>query len=430
MSSIRFDAPPALFALVDCNNFYVSCERLFQPSLEGRAVVVLSNNDGCLVARSNEAKALGLPMGAPFFQVAETIRQHGVAVFSSNYALYGDLSRRVMQVLASEAPAMEVYSIDECFLDLTGVPSPDQHCEQLVRRVRRWTGIPVSVGLAPTKTLAKLANRLAKQGQGAGQVLDLTTIGDTSAVLARVPVEDIWGISGRWGQRLRVLGIANADALARAPAAWLQAHFGVVMVRVARELQGWSCIGLETVSPARQQIRVSRSFAKPVRDWSILRAALTHFASRAGEKLRAQGLVTQALTVFLETGASDPSRRPAPASATMAFAPPTDDTSALVAASCRGAGRYFHAGTAYRKAGVILLDLMAPTRYIPDLFEEPGARDQACRRMRTLDAINARFGRGTLHFGSELSGGTWRLRAERLSSACPTNWQGLPRVRA
>ncbi len=419
-----------MFALVDCNNFYVSCERLFQPALEGRPVVVLSNNDGCLVARSQEAKALGLAMGAPYFQVERTIRQHGVAVFSSNYALYGDLSRRVMEVLASQAPAIEVYSIDECFLDLAGMPSPSNLCQHLVQRVQRWTGIPVSVGLAPTKTLAKLANRLAKQGEGTGGMLDWTQLPDESAVLEGIPVEDLWGISGRWGQRLRTLGIADARALAQAPTAWLQAHFGVVMVRLARELQGWPCLTLDTEPPPRQQIMVSRSFGKPVTVWPVLHAAITHFASRAGEKLRAQGLLAQALTVFLETGRGDPGQRPAPVSMTLGFAPPTADSAALVAAASRGARARFRAGAVYYKAGVMLLDLLPRTRYAPGLFDEPAAMNQMNQRMQTLDAINTRFGRGTLRFGTELGGSAWRLRAERRSSACPTYWQGLPRVRA
>lgn len=417
-----------MFALVDCNNFYVSCERLFQPSLEGRPVVVLSNNDGCLVARSQEAKALGLPMGAPYFQVEKTIRANQVAVFSSNYALYGDLSRRVMQVLASAAPAIEVYSIDESFLDLTGVAAPAALCQHLVQRVRRWIGIPVSVGIAPSKTLAKLANRLAKQGLGECGVLDWTSRADAPALLARTPVEDLWGISRRWGERLRALGIADAGALIRAPTPWLQAHFGVVMVRMVRELQGHACLSLEVIPAARQQIIVSRSFGQPVRTWPELRAAVTHFASRAGEKLRAQGLLAQALTVFLETERGEPRQRPAPVSHTLGFSPAMADSAALVNAACQGARSRFQANTSYRKAGVLLFDLIAQNA--PGLFDDPAAQRQACQRMRAFDAINARFGRGTLRFGGELGGGTWRMKAERRSGVCPTNWQALPRVLA
>ncbi|WPL16594.1 DNA polymerase IV [Thiorhodovibrio winogradskyi] len=427
-------SPAKLFALVDCNNFYVSCERLFQPALEGRPVVVLSNNDGCLVARSNEAKALGLPMGAPYFQVARTLRQHQVAVFSSNYALYGDLSRRVMQILASAAPASEVYSIDECFLDLTGIATADALSQQLVQQVRSWTGIPVSVGLAPTKTLAKLANRLAKKGLGQGGVLDWRALSEPSAVLQRTAVEDLWGISQHWGQRLRALGITDALALAQAPSAWLQAHFGVVLVRLGRELQGFSCLTLETQPPARKQIMVSRSFGQPVTQWSVLRAAITHFASRAGEKLRAQGLLAQALTVFLETSPDgkhgDPKARPPPESLTLSFSPPTADSATLVRAACWGAQQRFRDGSIYRKAGIMLLDLMPAGQVVPGLFDAPERADHARQRMQALDAVNARFGRGALRFAAELGGDTWRLRAERRSSACPTDWQALPRVRA
>ncbi len=250
-----------MFALVDCNNFYASCERLFAPRLEGRPVVVLSNNDGCVVARSNEAKALGIPMGAPYFTYAERLRQAGAAVFSSNYALYGDLSRRVMQVLAGFAPRIEVYSIDECFLDLAGVRDPTVLGLEIARTVRQWTGIPVAVGIAPTKTLAKLANRLAKKGLSpAGPVLDWSRLPDPATVLAAVPVEDIWGIAKGFGARLRALGIVDAQALRAADPRRLRQRFGVAVERVAWELRGRSCLPLECVAPPRQQVMVSRSF--------------------------------------------------------------------------------------------------------------------------------------------------------------------------
>ncbi len=227
-----------MFALVDCNNFYASCERVFQPRLEGRAILVLSNNDGCVIARSHEAKALGIPMGLPFFKLDPKLRRQ-VMVFSSNYALYGDLSRRVMQVLAGFAPRIEVYSIDECFLDLSGVADPTALGQAMARTVRQWTGIPVSVGIAPTKTLAKLANRLAKQGQSPdGPVLDWARLPDPAATLAGIPVEDVWGIAQRWGQRLRALGLADALALREAEPRWLRQQCGVVLERLGWELRG------------------------------------------------------------------------------------------------------------------------------------------------------------------------------------------------
>ncbi|NCA72208.1 MAG: Y-family DNA polymerase, partial [Sphingobacteriia bacterium] len=366
-----------MFALVDCNNFYASCERLFRPSLEGRPVVVLSNNDGCVVARSNEAKALGIPMGAPYFTYAEVLRRADAAVFSSNYALYGDLSRRVMQVLAGFAPRIEIYSIDECFLDLAGVRDPTALGLEIARTVRRWTGIPVAVGIAPTKTLAKLANRLAKKGQSpAGPVLDWSALPDQDAVLGAVAVEDLWGIAARSGARLRALGIADALALREAHPKRLRETFGVVVERIARELRGQACLALDEVAPPRRQVMVSRSFGAVVTEPAELRAAVTAFASRAGEKLRAQGLATPALTVFVQTNPFDTGRAFYANAATLGFPVPTQDSTALVRAATRGVERLFRAGDAYRKAGVLLPDVVPVEQAPADLFAEVGEDDR------------------------------------------------------
>jgi DNA polymerase V len=421
-----------MFALVDCNNFYASCERLFRPSLEGRVVVVLSNNDGCVVARSNEAKALGIPMGAPYFKYAETLSKANAAVFSSNYALYGDLSRRVMQVLAGFAPRIEVYSIDECFLDLTGMRAdPTALGLEIVARVRLWTGIPVAVGIAPTKTLAKLANRLAKKGLSpAGPVLDWSALPDRDAVLAGVAVEDLWGIAGRLGARLRAIGIADARALREAHPQRLREAFGVVVERIGWELRGRACLALEAVAPPRQQVMVSRSFGAEVTAPAELRAAVTAFASRAGEKLRAQGLVAPALTVFVQTNPFDRSRVYYTNAVTFGFPVPTQDSAALVRAATRGADRLFRAGDAYRKAGVLLPDV-APAEQAPaDLFAEVAEDDRARRRMAVLDAVNRKYGRETLRFAGQLAGSGWRRRSERGSGVSTTRWAGLARVRA
>ncbi len=421
-----------MFALVDCNNFYVSCERLFRPSLEGRVVVVLSNNDGCVVARSNEAKALGVPMGAPFFKYAEVLHQADAAVFSSNYALYGDLSRRVMQVLAGFAPRIEVYSIDECFLDLAGMQAdPTALGLEIVARVRRWTGIPVAVGIAPTKTLAKLANRLAKKGfSPARPVLDWSALPDQDAVLAAVPVEDLWGIAGRLGARLRAVGIADARALREAHPRRLREAFGVVVERIGWELRGRSCLALEAVAPPRKQVMVSRSFGAEVTEPAELRAAVTAFASRAGEKLRAQGLAARALTVFVQTNPFDRTRVYYTNAVTFGFPVPTQDSAAMVRAATRGADRLFRPGDAYRKAGVLLPDVVPAEQAPADLFAEVAEDDRARRRMAVLDAVNRKYGRETLRFAGQLSGSGWRRRSERGSGVSTTRWAGLARVRA
>ncbi|EXJ13577.1 Y-family DNA polymerase [Imhoffiella purpurea] len=417
-----------MLALVDCNNFYASCERLFRPDLEGRPIVVLSNNDGCVIARSNEAKALGVAMGAPFFKLEPRLREQ-LQVFSSNYALYGDLSRRVMQVLSGFAPRIEVYSIDECFLDLGGSPDPTAECLGIARTVRQWTGIPVSIGIAPTKTLAKLANRLAKQGRSPdGPVLDWSRLTEPESHLAATPVEDLWGISKRWGQRLRALGIADALALREAGPKGLRQQLGVVVERLVWELRGQSCLALEEMAPPRRQIRVSRSFGAAVTQWGGLRAAVTRFATRAGEKLRAQSLAAPALTVFIQTDPFDTSRPFYSNAITLPFVQPTQDSSALIHHAIQGAKRLWRHGNAYRKAGVLLPDL-APARLGQgDFFVDPGGAEQSAQRMATLDAINTRFGRDTLRFGSELVGIHWHRKARMISKVSTTCWTGLPWV--
>nr|WP_206171924.1 Y-family DNA polymerase [Thiorhodococcus mannitoliphagus] len=414
--------------MVDCNNFYASCERLFQPRLEGQAVIVLSNNDGCVIARSNEAKALGIAMGAPFFKLDPKLRRQ-VAVFSSNYALYGDLSRRVMQVLAGFAPQIEVYSIDECFLDLTGVADPIILGQAMARTVRQWTGIPVSVGIAPTKTLAKLSNRIAKKGgHGTGPVIDWTCLSDPEAVLAATSIEDIWGIAARWGKRLRTLGIADARALREAEPKWLRQQFGVILERLCWELRGRACLPLLPVDPARRQIMVSRSFGAAVTDPAALRAAVTRFATRAGEKLRAQGLAAPALTVFIQTDPFDTARPFYSNAITNAFAQPTQDTQELIHHATRGAARLCRPGDAYRKAGVLLPDLVSVKDAQGDLFDVPEDAERSAHRMAALDAINRRFGRDSLRFGSELASTRWQRQARMTSPVSTTRWSALPRV--
>jgi len=415
-----------MFALVDCNNFYASCERLFRPDLEGRPIIVLSNNDGCVIARSNEAKALGVPMGSPFFKLDPRLRAQ-LVVFSSNYALYGDLSRRVMQVLAGFAPSVEVYSIDECFLDLTGVVDPIGHGLTIARTVRQWTGIPVSVGIAPTKTLAKIANRLAKQGQSPdGPVLDWSRLADPATTLEGIAVEDVWGIASRWGKRLRALGIADALALREAEPRWLRQQFGVVLERLGWELRGRACLPLETVPPPRQQILVSRSFGSTVTTRAELRAAVTRFATRAGEKLRIQGRAAPALTVFIQTDPFDQARPCYANALTLPFGIPTQDSGALIHHATRGVDQLFRLGDAYRKAGVLLPDLIAADQGPSDLFADPSTVQAAARRMAMLDAINSRFGRDTLRFGGELVGSGWHRRARLTSSVSTTSWTALP----
>jgi len=422
-----------MFALADCNNFYASCERLFAPRLEGKPVVVLSNNDGCVIARSNEAKALGIAMGAPYFKIEKYVRQNGVSVFSSNFALYGDLSRRVLQVLAPFAPRIEVYSIDECFLDLGAMPFElTPYALGIVKTVKQWTGIPVSIGIAPTKTLAKLANRLAKKGQSPdGPVLDWNSLASPEAALATVPVEDIWGIASRSGARLRQLGITNALALRDADAQRLRGSFGVVMERIVLELRGTSCLPLEIVPPLRKQIMVSRSFGGRLEALDDLRAAVASFAARACEKLRAQNLCAQALTVFLQTSPFDMAGPAYANSLTLPLADPGQNSALLIQMALLGLERIFRPGYAYQKAGVMLLDLTPAGHQQTSLFA-PEIADplRSGRLMETIDRLNRTFGRQTIRFGSEALSDVWRMRARLKSPAYTTRWNELPHVRA
>ena len=422
-----------MFALVDCNNFYASCERLFAPRLEGQPVIVLSNNDGCVIARSNEAKALGIPMGAPYFKIEKFAREQGVFVFSSNYSLYGDLSRRVMQVLSGFAPSIEVYSIDECFLDFSGMSQDlTTYSLEIARTVRQWTGIPVSIGIAQTKTLAKIANRLAKKGKSStGPVLEWSRLSSPEDMLASVPVEDVWGISSRWGERLRKLGIEHAQALRGADPKMLRQQFGVVMERIGWELRGLSCIPLEAVPPPRKQILTSRSFGEKLIGLDDLRAAVSTFAARAGEKLRAQGLCAQALCVFIHTSPFDTTQSQYSNAITIAFERPSQDSGYLIRSAIRGLERIFRPEFAYQKAGVLLPDLVPAGIEQGSLFTtEPDDTGRSDRMMAVLDRINRVHGRQALHYAGEALSERWRMRQRLKSPAYTTRWKELPTVRA
>ncbi len=420
-----------MFALVDCNNFYASCERVFRPALEGRPIVVLSNNDGCVVARSAEAKALGIPMAKPWFKIEAALRGQGVAVFSSNYALYGDLSARVMQTLARFCPRLETYSIDESFLDLSGARGDLAALGlEIARTVKQWTGIPVSVGIGPTKTLAKVANRLAKKGRGpSGPVLDWARLPDPRGTLAGLAPEDVWGISARWGTRLRQLGLGHALALAEADPRRLRQAFGVVVERIGRELAGVPCLPLELVPPPRKQILVSRSFGRRLAALDDLRGAVAAFAARAGEKLRRQPLRAPAVTVFLQTSPFAEAEPFYANGATLVLDRPTRDSGKLMHVAQRALERIFRPGLAYQKAGVLLPDLVPAGVEQGLLFSEQPADDpRTDRLMDCLDALNRRPAHRAVRYASELFGDGWRMRQRHKSPAYTTDWAGLPVV--
>jgi DNA polymerase V len=411
--------------LVDCNNFYASCERLFQPGLRGKPVVVLSNNDGCVIARSNEAKALGIAMGEAWHVCRQRVDTAGVIVRSSNYTLYGDLSARVMRTLADHTPELEIYSIDEAFLRLDGFGDRlESHARALRRTVQQCTGIPVSIGIAPTKTLAKVANRRAKKDPSCDGVFLMMDEAGVDAELGRLELTDLWGVAGRLAARLQALGITTPLALKQADPRFIRERLSVTLERTVRELNGVPCIALEDGTPDRKSIMASRSFGRMVETLPDLREAVATFTSRAAEKMRRQGLVTPRLMVFAHTNrfrAADPQYYAARA-VTLPVA--TADSGKLIAAAWHGLAAIFLPCYRYKKAGIVLLDLLPAGDAQPSLFD---ALDDAPTRslMRALDGLNRRYGRDTVYFAATGIRRQWKLRSEFLSPRYTTCWDEL-----
>jgi len=421
---------PPVFALVDCNNFYASCERVFDPKLEEKPVVVLSNNDGIVVARSNEAKALGIGMGVPEFQLRRLIRSHNVQVYSSNYTLYGDMSQRVMDTLAQFSPDLEVYSIDEAFLSLSGFTSRNltEYGRTIRATVKRWTGIPVSVGIAESKTLAKVAGRVAKRSPDAAGIFDLTACQDRDALLAKTAVNDVWGIGPNYARMLTQHGIQTAFDLRGADDHWIRKRMGVVGARIVQELRGVSCLALEDCPAPKQGITVSRSFGRPVTTLAEMKEAVAFYIGRAAEKLREERLAVTVLTVFLTTNTFKDEPQYSNA-VTIKLPVSTDSTSALLRYALSGMERIYRDGYRYKKAGVMLTALVPASQVQGDLFDQQD-RERSGRLMRTLDRLNDHMGAGTLRYAAEGITKRWRARFERRSPAYTTNWHDLPVAKA
>jgi DNA polymerase V len=423
-------------ALVDCNNFYVACERLFQPRYEGVPVVVLSNNDGCVVARSAEVKALGVPMGMPWHKMKDLAKQHNIIHFSSNYTLYGDLSHRVMTVLAEFTPDQEIYSIDECFLDLTTQPrlDPTQLGQTIRQRVKQWVGLPVSVGCASTKTLAKLANHVAKKRSEWNGVCDLAALSgtDQDQLFASIGVREVWGIGPRLEQQLVERGIKTvADLRASDPAAMRRLH-SVVLERTIRELSGTPCLDLEPVAPAKQQIISSRSFGAPITEASELAQPLQLYMTRAAEKLRHQGSVAGAVSVWIETNRFRPQDAQHHPAATVKLPEPSDDTMLLIGVAGRLMRHIYRAGHRYVKAGVVLGDIRPKDLRQGTLFDAPtdGQRERRAKLMAVMDRATQKWGRGTLAPGAAglTTAHRWSMKRGAMSPSYTTRWAELPIV--
>ena len=415
-------------ALVDCNNFYVSCERIFRPDLARVPMVVLSNNDGCVVSRSNEAKALGVKMGQPWFECQSLAKAHGILALSSNYALYADMSNRVMRILGEFSPHQEVYSIDESFVDLTGAPNLRALSYAMRERVRMWTGMPVCVGIGPTKTLAKLANHVAKKHPRSQGVFNYNALNDAqkTALLKRIPVSEVWGVGRKLTQRLLAHGVETVWDLREAHIPSLRAEFGVVMEKTQRELQETPCIELEEVQADKQNIIASRSFGSMVTELPVLKDALSTFVANACAKLRAQNSQAAVIQVFLQTNRFRKDLVQYSPSMAVPLPQPTHDTLVVNRWADALCERMFREGYQYKKAGVMLSELSPVTHPQGDWLEAspPGHS----KLMQALDHLNARYGRGAVKVSTQGAYQGWQMRQERKSPNYTTDWDDVPVV--
>lgn len=426
----------AIFALYDLNNCYASCEKLFNPRLRDRPVVVLSNNDGAVVARSAEVKALGtVPMGVPWFKIQEEARRHGIIAFSSNYELYADLSNRVVQVLRQFSPRMEKYSIDESFLDLEGFSHQDlaEYGQTIRQRVLEWVGLPGCVGIGASKTLAKLANFCAKKGlAGQDGVCNFQALSASQldGLFNRIDVSEVWGVGRKIGAGLKEQGILTVSALRDADPSMIRRRYSVVLERTVRELNGVSCLALEEVAPDKQQIMVSRSFGQYAYSLAEMSDAVATYTSRAAEKLRMQDSLAGAVVVFVETNRFRTDEPQYHNALTLALPEASSDSRVLVRATLQALRRIFQPGYGYKKAGVMLTDLRPKSLGQGSLFSDVTENAQSARLMSLMDEINSKWGRGSIRVAAEAADHTWAMRRERKSPCYTTQWDQLPVVLA
>lgn len=424
-----------LFALVDVNNFYVSCERVFAPKLEDVPMVVLSNNDGCAVARSAEVKALGVKMGTPWFQMKDLAKQHGIQAYSSNYTLYGDMSGRVVEVLRKFTPNLEVYSIDESFLRIETVlkqyADPTSLGQIIKQDVKDTTGLPVCVGIGASKTLAKLANHLAKKNPQFAGVCDISSMPKAALYqwMAETAVGEVWGIGGKTAKKLKELKINSVFDLVQVSPQAMRQQFGVVIERICYELRGVSCLQLEEVAPAKQQIISSRSFGKPVTSMEELAESVATHAARGAEKLRSQKSVTGALTIFVQTNPHKPFEPQHHQSITVVLSDPSDNTLTLTSAALKGLKQIYKTGFKYKKAGVILNLLADKPTMQQSLFDDMEVKGKSAGLMKAMDSINSRFGNAAIKTAASGTKQDWQMRSGNRSPNYTTQWDELPVVR-
>ena len=419
-----------MIALVDCNNFYASCERAFNPNWNNRPVVVLSNNNGCMIARSNEAKALGIKMGVPAYQIKNEIERYGIGVFSSNYTLYGDMSNRVMTMLSSYSPNIEVYSIDECFLDFSGFERYNlkEYGEEIVRTVSKGTGIPVSMGIAPTKTLAKVANKFAKKYKGYKGVCIIDTEEKRIEALKRTEIGDVWGIGHRYTKRLALYGVSTAYDFAQMPKAWVRQQMTVVGERTWKELNGEPCIDLELVTPDKKQICTSRAFGEAISEIEGLEEAVSSYASICAGKLRKQRSCAQALMVFIHTNNFREDLPQYFQNCVVKLPLPTNNTPEIVHYALIALRNIYRKGYFFKKAGVIIIDIVPDSAIQQNMFDNVD-RERQKKLMKVVDRLNSGFNRNNLTLAVQGGRRKWKLKQELLSPCYTTRLSDIINIK-
>ena len=416
-----------IFALIDCNNFYASCERVFNPKLVNEPIVVLSNNDGCIVSRSNEVKALGIPMGAPYFKYKKIIEENGVHVFSSNYTFYGDMSRRVMQSLKVLLPNIEIYSIDEAFVDLTQYKSSDliEISNEIKKTVKQWTGIPISIGIAHTKTLSKVANSIAKKEE-TSNVCDLREVEKIEAVLATFDIEEVWGISKGWGARLRSIGINTGLELMQADPEDIRKRISVVGQRTVMELNGYPCIDIEETK-RKKTIISSKSFGQKVTEIDDIKEAVSSYAARATEKLRDQKSKAKTISVYLRTSPFEKEGNRYTNSRTVQFIVPTSNTARIIAEANKIIDEIYCEGYRYQKTGITLLNLVNEKHVQESFYDESYKGEEII--MEVIDQVNSYYGSNTIFHAAQGTKRKWVMKSDSRSKRYTTSLKELPLVK-
>jgi len=416
-------------ALIDCNSFYASCERIFNPKLLGKPIVVLSNNDGCIITRSAEAKALGIKMGEPYFKAKKIIEKNNVKVFSSNYSLYGDISQRVMEILLGFSPEVEIYSIDEAFLNFKGFKNHEllTYCKHIRQTIKQWVGIPVSIGVGSTKTLSKIANHLAKKEADYEGICILKGDEKIEEALNRIEIGDVWGIGRRLSKFLRNYGVCTAKQFAFLDRRWIRKNMGVVGEKIQLELCGVSCLDLELLPSPKKSCCVSRSFSRPIEKIEELQESIANYGSRVAEKIREEGLIAQSMSIFVLTNHFNKKEKQYSSSIKLQLDYPTSDSKLIVKRAIEGIKRIYKEGYRYKKAGIILYELHSSSS-VRGLLDYDKPRTDSL--MRSLDEINYRYGSATLRLAAEGIRRSWHMRREKVSPCYTTSFDQLMIVKS